>query len=144
MNDELPTNFALDDINTSMRASVPFVVHRDEMTRFAEISGDFNPLHVDDEFARQKGFDGAVVYGALIVAKVSQLIGMHLPGRDSVWTGITLDFIRPLYIDQLARVDAAVDNISQATGMLALKLSVRNSDGQMLAKGSAEVLLVTH
>ena len=110
------------------------------MQQFAELSGDFNPLHTDDAFARTKGFDGVVVYGALMVAKVSQLIGMQLPGRDSVWVGIALDFRKPLYVGQAAQVEGVVTEASESTGMVALKVTVR-ANGKVLAKGTAEVVV---
>ena len=64
-----------------------------------------------------KGFRGIVVYGALIVAKVSHLIGMKLPGRDSLWTSIRLDFVKPLYVNQPARVEGLVLEVSSSTGI---------------------------
>lgn len=122
-------------------ASVDFVVGAEELQQFATLSGDCNPLHVDADFARSKGFDGVVVHGALLVAKISQLIGMQLPGRDSVWTGLTLQFRHPLYVGQAARVEAVVGRLSAATGMVLLKLTLRAGE-ILLAKGEAEVLLV--
>jgi acyl dehydratase len=130
------------DLSVGMTETVPFSVPREDMARFAELSGDFNPLHVDDAFARSKGFKGVVVYGALIVAKVSQLIGMRLPGRDAVWASITLDFLKPLYLNQEAVVEGVVTDVSELTGMVRLKLTVRSSTGQLLTKGKAEVILV--
>ncbi len=105
------------------------------------ISGDRNPLHVDDAFARSKGFEGAVVYGALLVAKISQLIGMKLPGRDSVWTNLSLEFRKPLFVNQPAQVEGVIANLSASTGMIDLKLTVR-TEGKLLAKGRAEILIV--
>lgn len=122
-------------------ASVDFVVGGEDLRQFAALSGDFNPLHVDADFARSKGFDGVVVHGALLVAKISQLIGMRLPGRDSVWTGLSLQFRHPLYVGQQARVEAVVARLSPATGMVLLKLTLRAGE-TLLAKGEAEVLLV--
>jgi acyl dehydratase len=122
-------------------ASIDFVVSAEELQQFAALSGDCNPLHVDGDFARSKGFDDAVVHGALLVAKISQLIGMRLPGRDSVWTGLTLQFRHPLYIGQAAHVDAVVEQLSPATGMVLLKLTLHAGEN-LLAKGEAEVLLV--
>jgi len=113
---------------------------RTQLVQYAGASGDFNPLHTDDAFARSKGFDGAVVYGALMVAKVSQLIGMRLPGRDSVWASVSLDFRKPLYVAQPAQVEGVVTDVSESTGMVALKLTVRAA-GKVLAKGTAEVVL---
>lgn len=132
----------LDELTEGMTASVPFLILQEEMDRFAELSGDFNPLHVNDEFARGKGFKGTVVYGALIVAKVSQLVGMRLPGRDAVWASVSLDFIRPLYVNESAQVEGVVTEVWESTGMIKLKLIVRSAAGKVLSKGTAEVLLV--
>ncbi len=131
---------ALGDLAQGLQADVEFEITREQMRQFAELSGDFNPLHTDDEYARSKGFDGAVVYGALQVAKVSQLIGMRLPGRNSVWASLALEFRRPLYVGQLAQVEGMVTSVSESTGMVELKITVR-AGGKVLAKGTAEVVV---
>ena len=129
------------DLAVGDKASFDFSVASEDMARFAELSGDFNPLHIDDAFARAKQFEGRVVYGALIIAKVSRLIGMELPGQDSVWTKITFQFNRPLYVGQSATLEGVVATLSEATGFVELKLTLR-TEGRLLAKGIAEVLLV--
>lgn len=131
----------LDQLAEGTKAVVDFTVTAAQMQAFADLSGDHNPLHTDDAFARAKRFDGAVVYGALLIAKVSQLIGMQLPGRDSVWASLSMDFRKPLYVGQAAQVEGTVTEVSQSTGMVALQLAVR-ANGKVLAKGQAEVLLV--
>ena len=130
----------LTELTEGLQATVDFSVTPQQMQQFAEISGDFNPLHTDDAFARAKGFNGVVVYGALMIAKVSQLIGMRLPGRNSVWASVSLDFRKPLYVGQAAQVEGIVTTVSASTGMVELKLTVR-AGGKVLAKGSAEVVL---
>jgi acyl dehydratase len=130
------------DLAVGNSASFDFSVSPEDMARFAELSGDFNPLHIDDAFARGKQFEGRVVYGALIIAKVSRLIGMELPGRDSVWTKVTFQFNRPLYVGQTATLQGVVATLSEATGFVELKLTLK-VDGRPLAKGIAEVLLVS-
>lgn len=135
-----PRALARDELVEGLQARVEFAVTAAQMRQFAELSGDFNPLHTDDEFARSKGFKGAVVYGALLIAKVSQLIGMQLPGRDSVWASVALDFRQPLYVGQVAQVEGVVTQVSESTGMVVLKLTLR-ADGKLLAKGSAEVVV---
>jgi acyl dehydratase len=131
---------ALGELARDARDVVEFSITAPQMQQFAALSGDFNPLHTDGAFARSKGFDGAVVYGALIVAKVSQLIGMRLPGRDGMWASVSLDFRKPLYVDQLAQVEGVVTDVSESTGLVALKLTVRAA-GKVLAKGTAEVVV---
>jgi 3-hydroxybutyryl-CoA dehydratase len=113
----------------------------EQMRRFAELSGDLNPLHTDEAFARAKGFQGRVVYGALLLAKVSELIGMRLPGKDSVWARVDFEFLSPLYVNQPAQLEARVASFSVSTGLLELRLSLHR-DGKRIAKGRAEVVVV--
>jgi 3-hydroxybutyryl-CoA dehydratase len=136
-----PEQHSLAELSEGSKRSVSFTVTLEQMRAFAELSGDENPLHVDDSFARHKGYEGRVVYGALLVAKISQLIGMKLPGRDSVWASLSLDFKRPLYVGREAEVEGTVTSVHRATGLVELGLVVR-SDGRVLAKGKAEVVLV--
>lgn len=132
--------FKASELTLGQSAVVEFVVSEADMLAFATLSGDHNPLHTDDDFARSKGFLGRVVYGGLLAAKVSQLIGMRLPGRDSVWTALSLDFRKPLYIGESARVEGTVEAISESGGIVRLKLSLRAAE-KLLAKGKAEVVI---
>lgn len=135
-----PERHGFADLSEGSSATVPFSVTTEQLRQFAELSGDFNPLHLDDAFAQAKGYEGAVVYGALLLAKISQLIGMRLPGRDSVWASISFDFKRPLYVAQPAEVEGRVLNLHATTGMVELGLVLR-AGGKVLGKGKAEVIL---
>lgn len=132
---------SLAQLTEGVRVVAEFSIDSQQMRQFAELSGDFNPLHTDDTFARGKGFDGRVVYGALLAAKVSELIGMRLPGRNSVWTSLSLDFLKPLYVNQTAELEAVVARTSPGTGLVELALTLQR-DEQRLMKGRAEVLVV--
>lgn len=131
---------AIGDLVEGAKSIVHFTITSRDMLAFAELSGDHNPLHVDELFARSKGYEGRVVYGALLLAKVSQLIGMQLPGRDGVWASVSLDFRKPLYLDEPAEVEGTVVELHPATGMLRLALVLRAGQ-RLLARGKAEVLL---
>ena len=133
-------NLLLSELAEGLQAIVDFSVTAQEMLEFAKLSGDFNPLHTDDAFARDKGFKGVVVYGALLVAKISQLIGMQLPGRNSVWASVSLDFRNPLYVGQPAKVVGVVNMVSDSTGMAELMFTVRAAN-KVLAKGTAQVIV---
>lgn len=132
---------SLPDLTEGQSVVVELSFDDAQMQKFAELSGDFNPLHTDDAFARSKGFRGRVVYGALLVAKISELIGMRLPGRNSVWSSLTLDFLQPVYVDQAVQLEAVVARASAGTGLVELKLTLRR-DGRKLSRGRAEVILV--
>ena len=134
---EQPRVLTWDELAEGMAATVDFVVTPDEMRAFAALSGDYNALHHDASFARTDGFDGVVVYGGLIIAKISQLIGMKLPGRDAVWMGLSLRFRKPLYVGQQARLEGTVARLSDSTRVVGLRIEVRAA-GQLLAEGDVE------
>jgi acyl dehydratase len=136
-----PDTYSIEDLAKGTRAQIEFSISASDMRLFGALSGDYNPLHLDDTFAKSKGFDGVVVYGALVVAKISQLIGMRLPGRDGVWCSFSLQFCAPLYVGENAQAAVVVSAVSDSTGMVELALTIRNKD-RLLAKGKAEVLLV--
>jgi 3-hydroxybutyryl-CoA dehydratase len=131
---------ALADLAEGARAAVDFTITTEDMQKFAALSGDYNPLHQDQDFARQKGFKGTVVYGALLIAKISCLIGMQLPGRDSVWVSTAMQFDQPLFVGEPAQAEGVVVAVSQSTGMIDLQVTLR-SNNKVLAKGKAEVWL---
>lgn len=111
------------------------------MDAFCALSGDANPLHRDPGFARDAGFHGAVVYGALLVAKISELIGMRLPGTGGVWAGLKMDFRNPLYVGETARLQAEIDHRSEAARMISLKLRI-DTDDRCIATGSVETVML--
>src|SRR5688572_30479947 len=96
------------ELAVGQRVSTELRIDDQHMRAFAVLSGDFNPLHADDDFARSKGFEGRVVYGGLLIAKISELIGMRLPGRNSVWASLSVDFLKPLYVGEHAELEAEV------------------------------------
>lgn len=108
------------------------------MKGFAEISGDKNPIHTSLSHAIDKGFDGKVVYGGLIVAQISRMIGMDFPGDNSLWNGLKIDFIKPLMIGKEALIEATVTHESEATSSSMIDFMIY-SDEEIIAKGSIGV-----
>ena len=69
----------------------------DEVRQFAVLSGDNNPLHVDEEYARQGRFGRCVVHGMLVSGLISKVLGTQLPGEGSIYLGQKLSFRKPVY-----------------------------------------------
>ncbi|MBK7024682.1 MAG: (R)-hydratase [Sulfuritalea sp.] len=111
-----------------------------EQQGFAELSGDHNPIHLDAEYAKLCGYEGQVVYGGLLIGKISQVIGMMAPGRAGIWTGLKIDFHRPLYIGQTAFLSSEVSHISVGTRSMMLKVRV-SARGKLIAAGTAMATL---
>lgn len=119
------------------RARIELIVGDAEMEGFRRLSGDPNPLHTDDGFARARGFAGRVVYGGLLVAAVSRLLGGELPGPGCVWRSLTLSFRGPLYVGEEAVVEARVVHLSEAIGAYKLAIEIHVGD-RLVAQGSAD------
>ena len=87
---------------------------------YADTSGDFNPLHANDEFARERGFSGAFAHGLLANAVLSKEFGMHYPGPGTVFLGYRYSFLRPLYLGQDYRLRLRFPVISKSGYHLAV------------------------
>lgn len=110
-----------------------------DVRRFAELSGDFSPLHVDEAYARGTEFGGCVVHGILLASLFSQIVGMHLPGKAALYLGQELSFRRPVRVGERVRAIARVTAVSAPTRSLALATEIRNADGQVVVSGAGKV-----
>lgn len=128
-----------DQIQPGHRHRFEFAISPEDMTGFAAVSGDRNPLHQDPAFARAKGFDGVVVYGGLLIAQISRMIGMIVPGRDAVWTGLTIEFRTPLLVGEPAALVAEIAGKSESTRQIRLKIAIRAGE-RIIAQGKADAL----
>jgi enoyl-CoA hydratase len=106
------------------------------MDAFRRLSGDSSRIHIDAAFARSHGFLGPVVYGALSVARLSHLVGMHLPGDLGLATSWKIDFNQPLYVDEAAVFEAELTHVSHSTHTVQIKFRVVAGD-KLVASGRA-------
>lgn len=117
-----------------------FRISAADMEMFRALSGDTNPLHFDADFAIRRGFSGPVVYGGLIIAQISRLLGVQMPGHGCVWRAISLRFRAPLYLDEHAHITGTVMHANDELGLLELKLRV-DAAGRRIAEGEASAQL---
>ena len=132
---------SLDSLYKGLVERFVFKATNEMMQSFVKISGDVNPVHTDLNYATSRGFDGMVVYGGILVAQISRMVGMHLPGRDSLWNSLNIQFAHPLLVGQTAELEARVEHISEATSSIELKFKI-TSQGKTLARGSAGVQIL--
>ena len=136
-----PKMHSLHSLHEGLVERFVFKATDEMMQSFVKISGDINPLHTDLNFATSRGFDGVVVYGGILVAQISRMVGMHLPGRDALWSSLNIYFSHPLLVGQTAELEARVEHISEATSSIEFKFKI-TSQGKKLAKGSAGVQIL--
>lgn len=126
-------HLAWEDIRPGLTEKMRFTITARDMEDYARLSGDHNPLHNDAGFARGKGFAGPVVYGGLLVGQISRLLGMALPGLHATWTGLSVQFKSPLYVDQPAELAAEVIRVYDSTRMIHLSVRIHGPSGVVAA-----------
>jgi len=117
-------------------------VTAEDVDSFAQLSGDVNPLHLDDDFARQHGFRGRVVHGMLVSAFLSRVLGTLLPGPGTLWLSQTTRFPLPVFIGDRVDVVVRVKHKSEALRTLVLETTVLNQAGDTVLDGEARVMLL--
>lgn len=110
----------------------------DDVRAFAEVSGDHNPLHMDDAYARTTSFGSRIVHGMFLGALVSRLVGMQLPGKRALLMKESLEFKKPVRIGDTVNVSGRLASKSDATRLIEIELSVSSGD-DLVASGSAHV-----
>lgn len=110
-----------------------------DVAAFAEISGDFSPLHVDPEYARGTEFGRCVVHGMLLASLFSQLVGMRIPGKHALYLGQDLTFRKAVLVGETVRASARVTSKSAATRTIVLATEIRGIDDKVAVSGTAKV-----
>lgn len=114
----------------------------DEMVRtFADISGDHNPMHVDDEFAKRSRFGQRIAHGMLVAGIISRSLAHELPGRGGVYLGQTLKFVNPVFINDTITVEMKITNYRESSGVTVVETIVKKQTGEICIKGEATVML---
>lgn len=108
---------------------------------FAKLSGDYNPLHMDANYAANTRFEKQVCHGMLLASFFSKLVGMHMPGKNALYFSQTLNFQAPCYIGDEVIIQGEVTDKSDSTKIITIKTLIHNNKGVCLVDGVAKVLV---
>jgi 3-oxoacyl-[acyl-carrier protein] reductase len=141
MSDKAPqaAELGFRDIQVGQSFTVERTFTADDVRRFAAVSGDWSPLHVDPGYAASTEFGGCVVHGMLLASLFSQLVGMSIPGTRALYLGQDLAFRRPVLVGETVRATAKVTGKNEALTTLALATEIRNADQLVVVSGTAKV-----
>ncbi len=118
----------------------PFSVSQEQVNAFAELSGDNNPVHIDEAFAANTAFQRPIVHGIYSAAIFSKILGTVFPGQGTIYLAQTLQFKRPVFPGEAytARVEViSLDGRNSAT--LSTKL-MHTATGKPVIEGEAKVM----
>ncbi len=134
------------DIAIGMEASFQKTITTEMEDAFREISGDENPLHRDDAFAREISggkFSGHAAFGMLTASMYSTMAGMYLPGKYSLIHSLEeVSFMKPVFVgDQLTVCGKVVDKHDDLK-LIILKVTIKNQDNKTVSRARMKVLVM--
>ncbi|MBU3598259.1 SDR family oxidoreductase [Polynucleobacter bastaniensis] len=145
LNLQMLPEFLSDDINkfeVGKACVLKHLITQEDIDAFANLTGDFNPVHLDKNFAKRTQFGRPVVHGMLTSSYISTMIGMLLPGPGALWLSQTLEFMAPAFVGDEIVVNAVVKQISTASRILVLDITITNQLGNNIVSGQAKVKLL--
>ncbi len=129
----------LEDLSVGQSAERRDHVTEEVVQAFAEVSGDRNPVHLDEAFAAQTAFKGRIAHGMLSAAYISAVLGNDLPGPGAIYLSQTLSFKRPVRIGDEVVTRVAVTDIDADRGRVTLA-AVCSVNGKAVVEGEAVVM----
>ena len=128
-------------LTVGQRATFSKTITEADIKAFAELSGDKNPLHLDDAFARRSRFGRPVAHGVLVAGVISAVLGNVLPGPGAIYVSQTLKFLRPVFPGDTVTATVEVTAYREDKGIVTLQTICTNQSGLTVVDGEA-VLLV--
>lgn len=115
----------------------------DELVRkFAQVSGDYNPIHLDEEFAKTTRFGRRIAHGMLSGAFISAVLGNEFKHLKIVYLSQTMKFVAPVYLGDTVIATGTITAIREDKGIVTLETICTNQNGELLVKGEAAVMIL--
>lgn len=136
----IKNSFAIEDIQIGMTASYTQTITDADVKAFADISGDHNPVHLSEQYAKNSRFKDRIAHGLLTASFFSAIFGTKLPGEGCVYAGQNLQFKRPVYLGDtvIAKVTVIAVDISKNRVTFETVCTVNN---KKVTTGTAEIFI---
>ena len=128
--------YKYEELYTGQTESFTTVITGDMMIAFHGICKDENPMHMDEAYAKERGFDAKVVYGMLTSSFYSTLCGVYLPGERCLLHEISIKFIKPVYTGDTLKVIGEVVGMTDAYRRIEIKAKIYNQKNQMVSSAN--------
>lgn len=127
------------DIKIGDSASFSKTITEGDIVNYAGLTGDFNPVHIDAEYASESMFKERIAHGMLVSGLISAVLGTQLPGANSLYLGQDLKFKAPVRIGDTATAEVTVIEKRDDKRIITLKTTVTNQKGEVVIDGSAVI-----
>ncbi len=130
------------DLKIGDKAVVTHLVTDADVKTFGDLSGDYNPLHFNGEWAKTTLFKGRIAHGLLTASYISTAIGMHLPGPGTIYLGQSMRFLRPVRIGDTITASVEVVSKNDEKRQITLRTVCINQSGKIVLDGEALVSIM--
>lgn len=134
-----------DDFNVGDKAEHTKIIQEEDIQAFAKLSGDYNPIHVNAEYAKSTIFKQRIAHGMISASLISAVLGMHLPGPGAVYMSQEVKFRKPVFIgDKLTAKGEVVEKFTKKDGQLKflkIQTNVYKQDDELVTEGYALVII---
>ena len=127
----------LSELKVGYSDSVTRTITAKDVETFASLSGDQNPLHMDDEFAARTEFSQRVVHGFLHASLLSTLVGMKIPGREALYLSQTIEFTAPVFIGDTVEARGTITKVDEVTRTITMDTVITTQNGDIVLRGVA-------
>ncbi len=124
-------------LSVGQKASRAMSFTPDHVKTFAELSGDYNPLHFDKEFVSKTKFKKLVVQGGLTTGVLHALVALDMPGPGTVFLSQNWKFTAPVFIGDTITAEAEVMSVHETKPVTQLKIKITRQDGETVLEGEA-------
>ena len=138
---EKPSEYSFDEIELGMQKRFKVDISKTMLDVFGRDTGDYNPLHMSEEYASSTSFKKRGCSGMFLASFFSRLVGMYLPGKHALHISQSLNFVNPCFIGETITVEGKVIDKSPATKIIKLETTITNESGKRIIDGKAQVIV---
>ena len=138
---DLPFEYSFDELTIGQKATFTKKIDEQLVDDFAKLSGDLNPLHMNEEYAKNTKFGKRVCHGMLLASFLSQLVGMYLPGKNSLYFSQSLNFRNPCFVNDEITIEGEIIEKKHNLKLISLKISIYNQTRKCLLDGLAKIIV---
>lgn len=133
--------YTFDEIDIGLTKEFQITITESMVNNFANISGDFSPIHIDEEYAKTTSFGKRVAHGMLLASFLSRVDGMYLPGKHALYFSQNLEFHNPCFINDKIKISSIVIDKSESTKILKIESKITNQNDKLLLHGIGKVIV---
>ena len=135
------SELTFDQIDIGLTKEFDVIITQSLVDDFAKISGDYSPIHMNEEFAKSTKFGRKIVHGMLLASLLSRMVGMYLPGKYALYSSQTLEFHNPCFVGDKITVSSIVNDKSESTKIIKIETKITNKNKDILLYGEGRIIV---